>query len=253
MHFIIQNNIHQNDLNRMIESINYLGFTYETFFHVPFSDYYPDLGNQKIFVYAASNVTDKIYSDHKEFKGVFAHTNDINLKTYFENTPELMWNKPKIFDTVENLYHMDFIYSEYFIRPILDNKFIAGSVMNKNEIKEWLHKLILLKDTDINNTVLMLSKVNPPQSEYRLFMIDGEVITSSMYRENMKTKLWLGSPKEVKAIAKKFCKNNSVPRACVVDVAVQGDTLGIIEVNSINNSGIYDANMVKLFEKLARI
>ena len=86
MKFYIQKNISEKDVNELVEILNKNKLSYELFYHIPFDDSYPQIDKeQHAFVYGASSVTDKVYKDLGVAGGVFAHTNEISLKPFFEN------------------------------------------------------------------------------------------------------------------------------------------------------------------------
>mgnify|MGYP003458775792 FL=1 len=139
MKFYIQKNISEKDVNELVEIFEKKNISYELFYHIPFDDSYPEIDkNQSAFVYAASFVTDKVIEDHKDFSGVFAHTKDINLENFFKKSPELMWNKPLYMGEFKNFTLNE---EEIFIRPLIDSKWLAGTVLTKQEYEDWKIKL----------------------------------------------------------------------------------------------------------------
>ncbi len=75
MHFIVQENINKEDFKEFTDAIVNLGHTFESFYHKPFDNSYPEIDTRKpTFIYAASSVTDAIFDEYNGFAGVFNHT-----------------------------------------------------------------------------------------------------------------------------------------------------------------------------------
>ncbi len=251
MKFYIQKNISEKDVNELVEIFEKKNISYELFYHIPFDDSYPEIDkNQSAFVYAASFVTDKVIEDHKDFSGVFAHTKDINLENFFKKSPELMWNKPLYMGPFK-----DFILSEkeIFIRPLIDSKWIAGMVLNEEEYDDWKKKLENI-DFDFNEPIFV-SKVNIPKDEYRLFFVQGIFSTGSQYKKDYEGYKNQNVPLHVIKLAEKFVEKNKsqLPLSFVVDIGMDENRLGVIEVNGINNAGFYLVDKEKLIEDLLKV
>lgn len=71
-------------------------------------------------------------------------------------------------------------------------------------------------------------------------MIHGEAV-----KENV-------SPDEVIYFAAEFYNKTDLPISCVIYIGVTGNKIGVIEVNSINNSGFYSIDKDKLIMSLSR-
>lgn len=244
MKFYVQKNISEKDVNELIAVFDKHHIQYQLFYHIPFDDSYPEIdATEPAFVYAASSVTDKVYNDYKEFMGVFAHTNNINLETFFINSQELMWNTPLYMGVFK-----DFIMNEeeIFIRPLIDSKWLAGTVLTSEEFIDWKNKLENI-DFDFNEKIFV-SKVKSPKDEYRLFFVDNMFSTGSQYKRNYEQYKDNCVPHNVIEIANKFVVKNQgyLPKSFVVDVGLDDNHIGVIEVNGINNAGFYNIDKEKL-------
>lgn len=244
MKFYIQKNISEKDISELISVFIKYHIDYELFYHIPFDDSYPVIDKSKTsFVYAASTVTDKIIEDNKKFCGVFAHTKDIDLSQFFNNSPELMWNQPIYMGAFKNFVLSE---KEIFIRPLVDSKWIAGMVLNEKEYYDWKEKL---ENIDFNfNEPIFVSKVNPPKDEFRLFFVNKIFSTGSQYKKNFELHKNKTVPTEVIVLAQNFIEKNmnQLPLSFVVDVGVNESQIGVIEVNGINNAGFYEIDKEKL-------
>lgn len=244
MKFYIQENISEKDLNELVNVFKKHDFNYELFYHIPFDNSYPNIDkNQNSFVYAASFVTDKVIEDNEEFSGVFAHTKDINLSDFFKTSSEIMWNSPIYMGAFKDFKLEE---EEVFIRPLIDSKWLAGTVLTAKEYNEWKQKLINI-EFDFNE-LIFVSKVNPPKDEYRLFFVNQKFSTGSQYRKNYETFKNIDVPNDVVDLAMTFLDKNKeiLPKSFVIDIGINDNHKGIIEVNGINNAGFYDIDKEKL-------
>lgn len=250
MKFYIQKNISEKDVQELVEVFDKNQIQYELFYHIPFDDSYPTIDNtQPAFVYAASSVTDKVYNDYSEFMGVFAHTDNINLETFFKNSPELMWNTPLYMGKFK-----DFVINQeqIFIRPLVDSKWLAGTVLTAEEFVDWKTKLEKI-DFDFNEKIFV-SKINAPKDEYRLFFVNGVFSTGSQYKKDYEQYKNKVVPNHLVEFATYFVNKNvdDLPLSFVVDIGVDDNHTGIIEVNGINNAGFYSIDKEKLVLDLVR-
>ncbi len=247
MHFVIQKNISDHDFETFTKSILKQGHTLETFYHIPFDDRYPELPNgNDLFVYAASSVTDKIKTDHDEFKGVFNHTSNINIHDFYKSQPGLMWSKRLFQGTLsEVIKNLDKNSEQIFVRPAIDNKLFSGYVCSKSEFIESAIKMTKSHEIFCSEEIF-IGEFDPPNVEFRLFVVDGNIVASSRYRIDGDLSLLEGSPYKANRAALEFYKfhQNILPECCVIDIGMSEDEgkFGVIEVNSINNSGFYAIN-----------
>lgn len=253
MHFIIQHNINKQDYQELITSIESQGHTFESFFHIPFDTSYPTMHDREdIFVYAASSVTDAIHQDYFYYKGVFNHTSNINLIPFYANSIDLMWSKLKFIGKISEFLNLKNDFGEVFSRPVLDNKLFSGQVCSHSELID-MFKLMVEADENLYDEMIFIGEVDQPDHEYRLFMVDGEVSASSKYRVDGFVYPTEGCPDEVKEFAVDFNKINILPEACVIDIGTKGNKIGVIEVNSIHNSGFYKCNKSDIVRALAKL
>jgi hypothetical protein len=252
MKFYLQKNINEKDFLELKEIIIKNKMKVHEFYHIPFSDEYPELDfTEPFFIYAASNVTDKVISAYNSFAGVFAHSEDINIRNFFTNTPEKMWSNPIFMGSLKDIPALE--DKEYFLRPLIDNKWFAGTVLKYSDLVDWIIKL---KNIDIDmNTEILIADILYPRKEYRMFYVKNEIVTTSQYRENMETFVKNGSPIECQNFALDFIEKNKdvLPNSFVIDVAQSEDKIGIIEINSINNSGFYGVDKELLIKSLAKV
>ena len=73
-----------------------------------------------------------------------------------------------------------------FIRPTVDSKFFAGGVFDYDEFVEWWEKVVVLEEdtgsTLTKDTEVIVASPKAIQTEYRTWVIDGNVATASLYK-----------------------------------------------------------------------
>ena len=136
-----------------------------------------------------------------------------------------------------------------FLRPVLDDKAFAGTVLSKSDFDGWLLKNSDTEESEFTplhrNTSIAVAPAKNIQQEYRLFCVEGEVVTGSLYKQDGKELRKefdeLESP-EVSRFANSMIEKWRPAVAFVIDIAVTIMGPKIIEINSINSAGFYEAN-----------
>ncbi len=142
-----------------------------------------------------------------------------------------------------------------FIRPVDDSKSIAGAVMTPEEFHEWQPKAI----SSLNNHLFQVSTVKEIWSEYRFWVVHGRVITCCMYKLG-NTVLYHTSvpdgPIELvnSLIGKTYNRLDPwLPaEAFVIDICETPFGYKVVEINTINSSGLYAADVQALLLTIDR-
>jgi hypothetical protein len=155
-------------------------------------------------------------------------------------------------------------FGAVFIRPIHDTKVFAGVVYTDfEEFERWWKGVCVLEEDDgtslRKDTEVMVAIPQKIASEYRFFVVDGDIITGSQYKIGNRIQY-----KEVDKndtpfiIAKEFLKDalfNINLRSYVIDFALMyNDNISIdsrydykiIEVNTMNSAGMYACDVQKI-------
>lgn len=142
-----------------------------------------------------------------------------------------------------------------FIRPTNDSKHFAGRVFEPEEFNEWFRKIVVM-EFDYGNdfsgeTVVQVCNPKEIFAEYRYWIVDGKIVTKSLYKRGGKV---IYSP-EVDRRFDIFVSGCTSPmstdcwnphNAFVIDVCDTPEGIKIVEINTINASGFYAADMQKL-------
>lgn len=150
----------------------------------------------------------------------------------FEEVPKHLGDEPK------------------FLRPVVDSKFFTGTVMGREEFLEWHRKVVDLGDDYGDgvraDTMVLVATPKNIQQEYRVWVVDGQVATASLYKRGGRALYHSDVDEQVLSFAAARAKEWEPARAFVLDVAVTETGLYVIETNTLNAAGLYAADVCKL-------
>ena len=145
----------------------------------------------------------------------------------------------------------------WFIRPVSDNKELPGSVKSADAIHEIAEKVLALDPTDIpdgalrHDTELMLSAPANILKEWRLWIVEDQVVTYSLYKEGAHVTYRPEIDKDALAFAGQLTRLNAgYAQAYVMDLCRTTDGLHLLETNCINAAGFYAADLALLAARL---
>lgn len=137
---------------------------------------------------------------------------------------------------------------DYFIRPTQDTKTFTGKEFSHEEwLKrrhEWLtngHSTTLTKDTPIQ-----VASIKRIQKEFRFWIIGGQIITSSLYRNGCFINYSNIVDDEATDFCKEMIKIYQLADSFVMDICLTEGEWKIIECGCINCCGWYRANISKV-------
>lgn len=136
---------------------------------------------------------------------------------------------------------------QYFIRPASDTKLFDGGVFYQEMVKSWQNTPA---KKHLANSDVMVSSFKPIQREYRLFIVNNQVVTGSLYKLDKQN---VASPlvgPDVIEFANKVIAHWLPAESCVMDVALTEQGLKVIEFNNINSSGFYASNVRAIVDAL---
>ena len=127
-----------------------------------------------------------------------------------------------------------------FIRPCLDLKAFNGTLTRVGEIKQWM------KSTDSGNfsfdehTMVSVAPAKQIQAEWRWFVIDGKIVSGSIYRLRGQRLTIREEDASVIKEAQRFADVWLPASTCVMDLALTDEGVKCIEFNCFNSSGFYN-------------
>jgi hypothetical protein len=144
---------------------------------------------------------------------------------------------------------------EWFIRPSEDLKHFAGQVIEAKECADWLNDAMSLPPESGTYAMspemkVVIATPKPIKAEWRWFIVDGKIVDGAMYRAHGQLIKTRELDQDVIQEAQDLA-NTWLPDPCVVmDTALVGDEVKVIEFNCINSSGFYGHDVNLIFKKL---
>ncbi len=150
-----------------------------------------------------------------------------------------------------------FLAVPQFIRPVGDTKSFTGFVCDQEYYAKWREGIVRMgPEPDFNlDTPVMVCSKKEIYTETRLWIVDGEIVTSSGYKFGSIPRQ---SPPgmvdlDILTFAGHRADDWSPNEAYVMDVAETPEGLKIVEINNLNSAGFYKADMNKLVMALEDI
>ncbi len=257
MFWVIQDNVaNEESYEAFIEAVGKL-YDYQIVKVIPFShELVPDINPPKpTMVYGSTTLCQRIAPR----KGWKVFTNENFDFTVWRNKWEgHILNEDATIGTFRKV-ELPKVATEFFIRPVKDNKAFSGTVMDFFEYQTWLGRLFMnesASDLDFDlDEIVMISSVKQIYQETRFWVVDGKIATHSMYKLGDKVQYHDESMTDPEAI--KFVENMIdmwVPiEAFVLDVAYTDNGYKVLEINTINSAGLYKANVYKLVDAFSQL
>lgn len=185
------------------------------------------------------------------YPGVF----DLQEQT-FERQREHWGEHMLNFDShVCEFQHVDFgSEPELFLRPIHDSKVIAGGVFSAEKVRELQRNVAgQFHEPGSSNalcadTVVQVCPTKKIAAEYRYWIVDGRIATSSLYKRGHRV-IYQGEAEidpRIDIYAAARAAEWQPARAFVLDVCETSLGLRIVEINTLNAAGFYAANLPRL-------
>ena len=260
MYWVLQENLFQEaHWDALIKTLGRLELPYSVHKIIPFSNHLePEISPEGPVIVMGAIRLATIAKQRGWKPGSFENGN-FDFEKQRKHWGELMLNADAVvckFEEVPN--YCGVIQTEddhFFMRPVHDTKSFTGMVTNWTEFRDWHRRLVIAFEEDSRCTVkpktpVVISKPKVITWEYRLWIVDGKVVTSSAYKAG--GRLMVNPYVNPAAIefAEKAAKSWAPARAFVMDIAETPEGLKIIEVNNINSAGFYSCNIGKMIEAL---
>lgn len=145
-----------------------------------------------------------------------------------------------------------------FIRPCEDLKAFSGLVITGEELEVWQMKVAEgQQSTSYDSQLLKLSTpviVSPVKAitrEWRTWVVGGEVVAWSQYAYHGQRARTRDVPANVLSFAQRLADYWCPADCFVLDVGEVDGKLGLMEVNTLNSSGIYEGDMIAVYSAIA--
>ena len=257
IHWVLQCNlIKESVLAQLIEALEHDNISYETVKIIPFSDEVPDIvatNPFKIF-YGSTTLILNAYARAQYREGIFYEKEVFSMKNYITQWQDKMLNFDSSILTFNEIVNGSFTEGEWFVRPIYDDKAFSGRVMSMEDIKKLEASLATSNNPYLNEeTLVSIAKPKSIKKEWRHFIVDKEIVSSSRYAENgQPSKSGTDVPDDLLAFVKACCQQYVPNDIFVIDTALVNDTYKIVECNCFNDTGFYDHDIQKIISAVNR-
>lgn len=187
---------------------------------------------------------------------------NLDYRLYIQHYGEHMLNCDSVIKPIKDI---EKIWDKFFMRPTLDSKTFNGQVITWDDFVIWRESVEKISDSESQSTltvddVMVMSPLqNDIYAEYRFFVVDGKVITGSMYKlgdtvmyEEVRNKnryVWKFAQQMVDLWQpnRAFCLD-----ICTIDAPgdFECSIEKVMEINSINSAGFYAMDMQKIVEAI---
>ena len=219
--------------------------------------------------------SDEVVVDKKRKAVIFGSTTLSRISKHRNWSPgsyineNFEFNQWKAGFGVENLLNGDAVVSKVkdaanlctsdsaFLRPTEDTKAFAGTVMSKAEFEKWQSNISKIPEEEFSplhkNTDIIISSTKEIESECRVFVVDGKIVASSMYKQGSRVITSVDVPTQFIEFAKQMVDLWQPARAFVIDVAKTALGFKVIEINNINSSGFYKADVYAIVKAIKEL
>lgn len=204
-----------------------------------------DIDDSGLVMVCGATAMSKVAKDRGWTPGSFLN-DDFRYEKWLENYGENLLNANSVvcrFDQVNRS-------GEFFIRPCEDSKAFTGMVTDQKSFSEWQHKVVILNEkssfsTVVPETMVSTSSVKTIMREYRFFVVDGDVVTGSLYKQGDKVLYSSDIEPDVWNYAQQMVNVWQPARAFCIDIALTDKGFRVIEINCINSAGFYALDVMK--------
>jgi hypothetical protein len=196
-----------------------------------------------------------------QFRTSIFHAKQINRFEKFTNA--LAWAgklRPEMLSEHFHFQTMDYIADNFcsynddfspenirlFVRPVGGDKTFAGNVFSENTFK---NEFEFLKQKNVDpHIICMVSNPVPIKKEYRLIFIDGKYVSGSRYMIHGKLDVDSNVPSDIVEYGTMVHEKYDLPPWVVLDVGVTYYGPKVIELNQLETSSFYGADLDKIYK-----
>jgi hypothetical protein len=248
MHWILQENIfNEKEWENLVQALNRFSIPYSIHKVIPFIGELiptPEPTQEKVICLGAYSMRHAA----KKFgwnPGVY-DLFDINFRIQSSYWEDLMLNADSEIHRFENVT----LNEPSFIRPIDDSKYFAGKIFDVVEFLEWQNKVCVLEEDTGNrltaDTLVQVSKPKEIYAEYRFWIVNGKIITKSMYKRGDRVMYSNQVDSRFDDFVLKCIDIWQPAKAFVIDVCDTPGGIKIVEINTLNAAGLYAADVQSL-------
>lgn len=262
--WLLEKDTFEENLQEIQNAIVSQGMEYDIVDYIPFegmkfdNKYDPNV-EDCIISYGSLGLAKQIQKKTKWIPGSWCDFNKFKCSYYYPRFCKYLLNSPYILVPYGDLIRQkDFLLKILgmdnclFMRPNNGDKSFTGKVVNCDD-EEYRKDIELFGFYDIEPEDLVL--ISQPQlifGEYRLVVVEQEVVAASLYKNKGKLISEEGAPDEVWELAREIAQVWQPEPAWVIDIAHSLFGYKLIEINSFSCSGLYACNKEVVVERVSK-
>lgn len=244
--WILQKNLTKPEvLTRIKSALNGEDETWEEVEIIPFSTEIPEISAHAGFkiIYGSTTFMLNAHTNEALREGVFFDPVKFQMRNYVDQWQDQVLNADGQLLKFGALKHLDGpLEKQWFIRPNTDGKAFSGKVASCQELQEWSAQVCALDLPELNEeTEVWVSSPKLIQKEWRLFVVDDQIVAASRYVNNGELdESDQDVPAEMLSYAKERIGEYRIADIYVMDIALlEENNYKLIECNCFNGTGFY--------------
>lgn len=245
INWILQKNLTQPIiLNRIKSALIRPDESWEEVEVKPFSNQLPKIKNKNTFpiIYGSTTFMLNAYKNEALKAGVFYQPMTFHMQNYVAKWGDNVLNSDGQLIPFGQLKKLDSDpEKKWFIRPNDDGKDFSGRVDTFKALVNWSAQVCNLHLVDFNETTeVWIAPLKTIKKEWRLFIVDDKIVSSSRYMKNGKLdENGSDAPTAMLDFAKMCISTYRLHDVYVMDIAQIDHTYKLIECNCFNGTGFY--------------
>jgi hypothetical protein len=268
--WLFEKDVFQENLEPMIGAVKAQGMEYKIVDYIPFGGtkefgYNPTSDAEPIVFYGSLNMAKALQRATPWIPGAYCDFEAFKCTRYYPKLGGYLLNSNYImfpFGDMSRLrkYLCSTLGHIFFVRPNSGDKCFSGQVIKSDSFEHSVEQMGLYGTEP--NELVVASVVQDILLEWRVVIVDGKAIASSLYKQKGKLEVSEGAPPNVLAYAEEIARVYSPERAFTVDVGMincfddtyfaVNQTLKLIELNSFSCSGLYDCNKADVVSAVSK-
>lgn len=246
MHWLLERRFFKDSdqsYTRLCENLKRHGVKHSFCTVVPFSD--DDVSTEEtlgedepLFCFGSNTLCKTMLK--RGFKPAAFYSDNSSMPNLLEKYGEELLNHDMVISKLGDLSPTS---EPFFLRPAVDSKAFTSGLWSKQELENFKQNLKNIKDGEFSTVSLDTLAVYSPEkmifSEFRYFIIDGKIISSSRYKTHDRVTILPNVDKYIDDYVEKIIAIYQPEKAFCIDIAQTPNGLKVIEVNCINCSGLY--------------
>jgi hypothetical protein len=253
--WVVQGNLGaQGDRRRLRQAILAQGLGYQEVDVVPFSDELPPVtATGPTLFYGATRFVTTVHQSHRWVPGVYFDRERFRFATVQRHYGAALLNVDAELTTLAELAAREVDPDRIvFVRPDHDLKEFPGQLISHADLRTWVARLGADDIALTPSTTVIVAEPAAIDAEYRLFVVDGAVITGSRYRKAGEVSIVADVPAAVERLAETLAASYSPAAVFVLDVALADGTPLVLETNCFHSSGFYAADLDAIVGAVSR-